>query len=488
MKKLLKITTFTGALGLGGVYYNFSELRENPQELLVAAQRLGRISFTAGKIAFNSIGGVDHQKHVENSEMLREALKKNGGSYIKLGQVIGNLDLLVPQEYVDTMKPLMNDAPRAKFEDVKRIVEEDLKQPIHKVFAEFDEEPIASASLAQVHRAKLNNGEVVAVKVQHRWIREQYPGDVRILEVLAKTGKKLFKDFDYMWIIDDLKRSAEHELDFIREGNNAQKCSEIFKKNPYVKVPEIYWGLCSDRVLTMEFMEGVIISKVEQIKETGIDLSDLTQLLSKAFNEMIFVSGFVHCDPHPGNILVRPLKTWKGVKPQIVLLDHGLYRDLSEGVKQSYNGMWRSIILQDEEGMKHYAAELGVTTLYPLLAGMMAGRPWEDIMKPESGLERLRNARAYKAQKEELIQHAQEWHKEINQVLGRMHNELVLLFKTFEWLRAIDAELGNPVNTMQIIADYCTRDQVSYTTRYWARLKLWVLSVWISFLEFCSIA
>ena len=477
--KIAKICLFGGAAAYGGLYYLFPLLRKDRQELLSAGQRLFRISTTAAHIGYNYVGGITSEKHTRNANLLFEALRKNGGCYVKCGQVIALLDLVVPQEYSDTMKPMLNEAPVSDFATVKSIIQEDFSRDIQDIFVEFDEKPIASASLAQVHRAKLKSGEEVAVKVQHKWIREQYPGDIHVLEILARLGKMIYKDFDYLWIVEDLKKSSIQELDFTTEAKNAIRCFQIFKNDPFVKVPKIYTGQSSGRVLTMELMTGVKVTETKAIQEMGISLKDVAHTLSRAFNEMIFVHGFIHCDPHPGNIFVRPVKTWFGTRAQIVILDHGLYRELPREKLESYRNMWKSIILQDEAGMRKYAGEMGVNAMYPLLAGMMVGRPWDDIMDTTSGLERLRNARAYHEEKEALKSHAQRWHSEINQVLARMDNEIVLLFKTFEWLRSNDANLGSPVNTIQIIADYVTRDNWFFA-RIWLKFKLYLYNFWLS--------
>lgn len=474
--KLAKIAGLGAAIGYGSLYLLFPLLREDSKELIHAGKRLLRITSTSIKIGLNYIGGVTPEKHLKNSKLLYEALKSNGGCYVKCGQVIALLDLVVPQEYSDVMKPLLNQAPVSEFSSVKKIIENDFSSNLYDIFQEFEEKPIASASLAQVHRAKLVTGQEVAVKVQHKWIKEQYPGDIKILEILAKLGNRLFRDFDYLWVIEDLKKSSQMELDFQVEAENAIKCSKLFENDPLVCIPKICTKYSSQRVLTMEMMTGVKVSDTESIKEMGLDLKDVAYTLSRAFNEMIFVHGFIHCDPHPGNIFVRPVKLGYRTRAQIVILDHGLYKTLSDSTLASYRNMWKSIILQDEPGMKKYSAELGVTSMYPLLAGMMVGRPWDDIMDNTSGLDRLRNARAYEEEREALKNHAQRWHNEINKVLGKMNSDIVLLFKTFEWLRCNDAALGAPINTMEIIANYVTRDE-SFFIRFWMKIKLFFFNL-----------
>jgi aarF domain-containing kinase len=472
MKSAIKLAFGTIALSSTCVYYTFPDLRSDWLQLEEASKRLGLITRTAASMAWDYKDGISHEKHVRNAKKLRETLRRNGGCYVKLGQAISQLDMLVPEEYSDSMKPLMNEAATSSFETVKMTIEEDLGQPLESVFKEFDPKPLASASLAQVHRAVLHSGEEVAVKVQHKWIREQYPGDIRVIDFLAKTGNVLFSEFDYNWIVEDMRKSAKMELDFTQEVKHALKCAQIFKDSENVIVPKIYTEFCTSRVITMSFEKGALITDSEKVAEMGIDPKDLAETLSRAFNEMIFVHGFVHCDPHPGNILVRPYIKEGVIKPQIIILDHGLYRHLPEKIRVSYSGIWRSILLQDEEGMKKYAGDLGVEEMYPLLAGMIVGRPWEDIMNKEGGYDRLKNARGSEMDKEMLRNHALRWQKEINKILAVLPNDVVLLFKTFEWLRSIDANLGTPVNSIEIIADYCTRENTTAASRWYVLWKV----------------
>ena len=167
--KLAKFSLFAGTATYGSLYYLFPLLRQDSHELLQAGKRLFNITSTAVHIGFNYLGGITNEKHTHNAKLLYETLKINGGCYIKCGQVIALLDLVVPQEYSDTMKPMLNEAPVSDYSVVKAIIAEDFSRDINEIFSEFDEKPLASASLAQVHRARLRlTGKEVAVKVQHK--------------------------------------------------------------------------------------------------------------------------------------------------------------------------------------------------------------------------------------------------------------------------------------------------------------------------------
>eukprot|EP00794_Sanderia_malayensis_P020362 gene20362-22371_t len=260
--------------------------------------------------------------HLRSALKLRELCCINGGIFIKVGQHIGALDYLLPEEYVKTMKVLHTDAPPSSFEDVKQVVEEELNGKLD-MFISFSETPIGSASLAQVHKAALKDGRVLALKVQHRDVRAHSIVDMTTIEFLASLVAKLFPEFRFTWLVEEIQRNLPLELDFDNEGKNCELLGRMLKKFPYLKVPKIHWDLTTNRLLAMEFCEGGRVDDPNYIEQIGISKADLSSKLGTLYSEMIFVNGFVHCDPHPGNILVK-----KGAdgNAEITMLDHGLYQ------------------------------------------------------------------------------------------------------------------------------------------------------------------
>jgi aarF domain-containing kinase len=169
-------------------------------------------------------------------------------------------------------------------------------------FSYFNPIPISSASIAQVHEAYLKNGEKVAVKVQHRWLKEQCQGDLDIIEGMINIGHSIFPDFKYKWFSDSLKKNIPLELDFHQEAANAERTRECFKTQSNIQVPRIYHEYSSDKVIVMEFAKGVSIAKVKEIQNMGLDIKEVAKLLSHCFSQQLFKYGHVHGDPHPGNI------------------------------------------------------------------------------------------------------------------------------------------------------------------------------------------
>lgn len=272
---------------------------------------------------------------------------------------------------------MTQNAPISDFDMVKGVVESELGQPISEFFSEFAEKPLASASLGQVHKAKLRaTGETVVVKVQHGRLREQVPGDLNIVQIAVDIGCWLFPEFKYKWLAVAFKRDLPPELDYHKEARNAERCSEMFKSWSNVSVPKVYSEFTRERILVMSYEEGTPVTHVKKMQEQGINLRELSNLISEAFNHMIFREGFVHGDPHPGNLFAR--KKADG-ELELVLLDHGIYTALSTECRLGYTKLWRGILTQDELLLKEASKELGAEG-HELFTAMVTSRKFEDVM------------------------------------------------------------------------------------------------------------
>lgn len=190
------------------------------------------------------------------------------------------------------------------------------------MFESFDPEPLGTASLAQVHRATLKNGQEVAVKVQHPYVMGNSKVDMKTMEYLCKIMSIVFPDFKMQWLVDESKKNLPIELDFLNEGRNAEKVAGMFKDYKWLKVPSIFWDISSKRVLVMEYLTGGQVNDLDYIHSNKIDTHDIANKIGQLYSNMIFINGFVHSDPHPGNILVRRTKHGDN---ELILLDHGLY-------------------------------------------------------------------------------------------------------------------------------------------------------------------
>ncbi|MGC9516858.1 MAG: ABC1 kinase family protein [Methanomicrobiales archaeon] len=250
----------------------------------------------------------DISKELDNTapERLRLAMEELGTTFIKLGQVLSTRPDLVGKDVADELSKLQDEVPPVSFEAVKGVVESDLKQPIDELFLEFDEEPIASASIAQVHRGVLKDGTEVAVKVQRPNIFEQIQKDITIMRYLAGQVDRRISDLKYYnlpAIVDEFERAIEKELDFLQESRNIDRFRSNFEKDSTVYAPETYPEYSSIRVLTMEFIHGTKISDIID-SDIVINRSKIAEIGTKSYFKQIFLKGYFHADPHPGNILI----------------------------------------------------------------------------------------------------------------------------------------------------------------------------------------
>ena len=348
------------------------------------------------------------------------------------------LDYVLPEQYTDELSMLLANTPTTSWEGVKRVILQDFGVEWTKLFMELSEAPIASASLAQVHVGVLKDGTRVAVKVQHEGLKEESFTDMKAITLIVDIVSNLFEGFTYQWLSKEMNENLPKELDFTNEKANLNKSKELLYgmvSTGDLVIPATHEKCCSSRVLTMDFEEGVYITDLHTIKNKwGLKAGDISTLVSTTFCEQMYRHGFVHCDPHEGNILVRPHPTKKG-KPSIVLLDHGLYKELGASFRMQYCRLWRGLVLGDERAIRETCDELNCGKAYTLLVAMLTMRPWDDIVHKDRTKLQSKNT---KGESEMLKAYAQKYFKEIVGLLGRVDNQMLLLLKTNDCLRHLD--------------------------------------------------
>ena len=296
-----------------------------------------------------------NKHHYWSARKFYEAAVKNQGLLIKTGQFLGTRPDVLPDAYVDVLSTLHDEVPPESFENIKRHVERELGRPISEMFTEFSEQPVASASLAQVHRAVLKDGRVCAVKVQYPGIESIVDIDLANMTFFIGLLNRLDRTMDYRFVAQEMRKHIPLELDFINEGHNNERIAEDFRYVDDIVVPDIYWEYSSRRVLTMEFIDGVKITDYEGMKRIGVEPADVAKILVFAFAEMIVKNGFFHADPHPGNLMVLP-------GPKLVLIDFGQAKELEPAFKDVLVRFTRTLLDGNNAEMGKTFRELGFRT------------------------------------------------------------------------------------------------------------------------------
>lgn len=274
------------------------------------------------------------------------------GLLIKTGQFLGTRPDLVPDEYVEILSRLQDQVPPEPFPVIERTVERELGRPLGQVFSDFEPAPIASASLAQVHRARLRDGRDAAVKVQYPGIDRVVHTDLRNLRFFVALLSRLDRTMDYRVVAEEMSRQVPLELDFIAEGRNAERVRANFAGHPHIVVPEIYWEHTTRHVLTMEYIEGVKVTDLPGLEAMGVDKREVARLLVESYLTQMLRHGFFHADPHPGNLIIQP-------GPKVAFVDFGMAKELPPSFRELFIRFNRAMVAADGQAMGRAFREMG---------------------------------------------------------------------------------------------------------------------------------
>lgn len=264
-------------------------------------------------------------------EELTEDLKKMGPTYVKLGQLLSTRPDLLPPHFMDALATLQDDVDQVEYEVVEQLFKEEVGERISKAFKSFDKQPLASASIGQVHKAVMHSGQVVAVKIQRPGIRKRFIEDLDTLMDLSEKAEKISevaRSYSLHTVIEELRYILLKELDYHLEAQNLITLKRNLKEFENLFIPAPILDYCSSRVLTMEFVEGKKITKVSPLKRMDLNLEPLVDDLIKGYLNQIIVDGFAHADPHPGNVYLTP-------QNKIALMDAGMVAKFSNEMQET---------------------------------------------------------------------------------------------------------------------------------------------------------
>ncbi|MGB3160721.1 MAG: lipopolysaccharide core heptose(II) kinase RfaY [Carnobacterium sp.] len=309
-------------------------------------------SYGFGHIYRTKLKNKDQKQDAVN---LRKAFEDLGSSFVKIGQIISTRPDLLSQDYIDELSKLQDKVPPFPFTDIQRIFKEEFGESIETIFDEIEEKPLASASIAQVHRAKMKNGNEVIVKVQRPDIEENLLRDIhlfsRILSMAPGTIKDLVSDPDLA--LKEIEKATRIELDFRNEATALLKFNVLNKEIESIGVPNLESAYVSKRVLVEEYIEGIKILDLSELEKEGYIKEDIAEKLIVSFFSQVFKDGYFHGDPHPGNILIRNKK--------IVFIDFGIMGELASENKKSLIKLLKAIVFHDIDLVMNILLKMGVT-------------------------------------------------------------------------------------------------------------------------------
>jgi ubiquinone biosynthesis protein len=277
-------------------------------------------------------------------QRLRMAFEELGPTYIKLGQILSTRPDLIPMDYIQELSKLQDDVPAFPFKKVCKVVESEFGRPPEELFDSLEEKPLASASIGQVHRAILKDGEAVAVKFQRPGIRKIIEIDLEIMLHLATLAEHHIEELALqrpVKIVDEFARMLEKEIDYKIEATSMERCARQFLDDPDVYIPKVYREVTTSRVLTAEFVEGIKISDIDRLESAGLDRKVIIARGADLVLKQVFEYGFFHADPHPGNIFALPNNV-------ICLIDFGMVGVVDRQTRDDFVDLLDSIVHQNE--------------------------------------------------------------------------------------------------------------------------------------------
>jgi len=374
---------------------------------------------------------------------LREALTELGPTFIKMGQLASNRSDLFPQPIIRELTKLQDRIRPLSFEEVRQVIENSLQQRIDAIFQEFDPVPLAAASIGQVHRAILNNGEKVAVKVQRPHIRKVAEIDLEIFKTLVvqfEQRTEWGKRYPIRTILDEFSKTLLEELNFTNEGHNTEKLAQFNKQGVFI-IPKVYWEFSNATVLTLEFISGISLYQIIEAKNSAspyveFDLSMIAKQLSQGLLQQILVDGYFHGDPHPGNILILP-------EGKIALIDFGILGTITDSIRYQLTNLIDALIHGKDVRLLEVISQMGIVP-----ESMDRAQFLEDILV-------LRSKHLLKSRgKKGIIEAVQDFFNIINRHGIYIPSEFVLIGKSLLTLDGILYQLDPDLSLVELVRPY----------------------------------
>lgn len=391
--------------------------------------------------------------HRAAAQIILDTCLTNEGLYIKMGQGLHAFNHILPEEYLQTLRVLLDKAPEVPLEVVRSIF---LKETGHSrfedVFESFNPIPVASASIAQVHKARMRRGDTgevvdVAVKIQKPNIRKQIWWDLQCYFLVCRMLQYAF-DLPLMWSAQCIAENLTKEIDFFAEAENSERAKDLLKHRHDIHIPCVYRDLLTPRLIVSEWIDAVKLVEVETVKKQ-FNSADVMQSVLSAFGEMVFELGFVHCDPHPANLMIRRNQNPKNKKPfEVIIIDFGLCVPETKKFRLEYSLLFKTIFRGDRDMLKKIVQSWGIGNA-DLFASLTIQKPFT-----------AQSMRSGQVSKSDIMAMEHQMKDHVKNLLAReelVPQELVFVGRSMNLLRSVNKSYGAPVNRINIMAGCAVR-------------------------------
>ncbi|GAA6013806.1 hypothetical protein JCM10207_008198 [Rhodosporidiobolus poonsookiae] len=401
--------------------------------------------------------------HERTAKRLSRLIDRNQGMYIKLAQSLAIQAAILPKPYREAFAGVFDNAPGVEWDEVVRVFRSEFGVHPDEAFDEFERVPVASASIAQVHRARLKpkDGRAweddegwVAVKIRKAAVPKQIEFDLFCYRALLWSYERLF-ELPVAFISQYVSEQMRKEANLVHEAQNAEKAAVFLRNDPALRdratIPKVYWDWTGESVMTADFVKACRLTDKKRLAEWNLSLKETIDAATELFSAMVFNWGFVHADPHPGNILVRPHPS-RPSHPQIVLIDHGLYIPLPEEFRHTYSLLWASLFSGDVKTIEDIAVKWGIRRENSNIFASLT------LLRPH----KLRKKKNEEEQKQEAARYDQgvglkERIKNMLESEELIPRELIFVTRAMRMMQGNNQAVGSPSNRINILAHYAAK-------------------------------